>query len=164
MGRIIEGLEMMENGLKAWHQSSATRHYTQYLGMLAEGYLLARQTSKALSTLEEGLAIVQSTQECYFEAELHRLTGEALLKESNKNDAEAEANFHRAIQVAQTQYAKSWELRATNSLCRLWYQQGRLSEANQYLSDIFNWFSEGHATPDLVEAKEILVKIHTNIA
>jgi predicted ATPase len=161
IGQISEGLEMMERGLDAWQQSNATRHYTQYLGMLAEGYSLARQTDKALRILEEGQTIVETSRECYFEAEIHRLTGDTLLKLSNKNDEEAEACFQSAIQVARSQHAKSWELRATNSLCRLWHHQGRLIEAHQQLSSIYNWFSEGYETPDLLEAREILVKIET---
>jgi adenylate cyclase len=160
-GQTTEGLEMMERGLKARRQSNATRHYTQYLGMLAEGYCLAGQTDKALHTLDEALTRVEASQEHYCEAELHRLKGETLLKISNKNAENAEASFQNAIRVAEAQKAKSWELRATNSLCRLWDQQGFPSKAHQYLSEIYAWFSEGYDTPDLIETQRLLVKINS---
>ena len=72
------------------------------------------------------------------------------------DEAKAEASFCRAIQVARRQQARSWELRATVSLCRLWRQQGRVDEARQMLSEVYGWFTEGFDTPDLQEARTLL--------
>lgn len=55
--------------------------------------------------------------------------------------------------------AKSWELRATMSLCRLWQEQGKREEAHQMLAGIYGWFTEGFDTPDLREAKALLEEI-----
>jgi adenylate cyclase len=52
-------------------------------------------------------------------------------------------------------------LRATVSLCRLWQRQGKTAEAYQTLSAIYHWFSEGFATPDLMEAKALLDTLAT---
>ena len=70
--------------------------------------------------------------------------------------AEAEACFLKAIEIAQRQQAKSLELRAVMSLARLWQQQGKQAEAHQMLSEIYNWFTEGFDTKDLQEAKALL--------
>ena len=78
---------------------------------------------------------MEQTDERHREAELYRLKGELLLLQGD--DAEAEASFHKAIEVARRQQAKSWELRATVSLCRLWQQQGKLEEARQLLTEIY---------------------------
>ena len=78
------------------------------------------------------------------------------------DDAEAEASFHKAVEVARRQQAKSWELRATVSLCRLWRKQGRVDEARQMLAEIYNWFTEGFDTPDLQEARTLLEKLSRN--
>jgi predicted ATPase len=75
------------------------------------------------------------------------------------DEAEAEASLHNAIEVARHQQAKSWELRATVSLCRLWQQQGRMDEARQMLAAIYSWFTEGFDTPDLQEAKALLEEL-----
>ncbi|MFQ6115002.1 MAG: hypothetical protein ACE5NG_13130 [bacterium] len=71
-------------------------------------------------------------------------------------EAEAEASFKKAIEVARRQNAKSWELRATMSLCRLWQNQGKRGEARQILGEIYGWFTEGFDTKDLQEAKALL--------
>jgi predicted ATPase len=74
-------------------------------------------------------------------------------------EADAEACFHKAIEVAQRQQAKSLELRATTSLARLWLQQGKRSEAHKLLSEIYHWFTEGFDTKDLQEAKALLEEL-----
>jgi predicted ATPase len=64
--------------------------------------------------------------------------------------------------VARAQQAKSLELRATMSLCRLWHSlrsQGKPDEARQALAEVYNWFTEGFDTVDLREAKELLEKL-----
>ncbi len=70
--------------------------------------------------------------------------------------AEVEACFQQAIEIARRQQAKSFELRATMSLCRLWQQQGKQEEAHALLSEIYGWFTEGFDTTDLIEAKALL--------
>jgi class 3 adenylate cyclase/predicted ATPase len=70
--------------------------------------------------------------------------------------AEAEAYFLKAIEIAQCQQAKSLELRAVMSLARLWQQQDKQAEAYQMLLEIYNWFTEGFDTKDLQEAKALL--------
>lgn len=71
----------------------------------------------------------------------------------------AEECFHKAITVARKQKAKSWELRATLSLSRLWQQQGKQKEAKRKLGRIYNWFTEGFDTKDLQEAKTLLAEL-----
>ena len=75
---------------------------------------------------------------------------------SRVQESEAEECFLRAIEVARKQQAKSWELRASTSLARLWQQQGKTAEAHKLLSEVYNWFTEGFDTKDLQEAKALL--------
>ena len=63
------------------------------------------------------------------------------------------------MEIAQRQQAKSWELRASTSLARLWQQQGKTAEAHQMLSEIYHWFTEGFDTKDLQEAKGLLEEL-----
>jgi tetratricopeptide (TPR) repeat protein len=69
---------------------------------------------------------------------------------------EAEACFHKAIEIAKQQEAKSLELRAVRSLSRLWQQQGMKKEARTLLRETYGWFTEGFDTKDLQEAKALL--------
>jgi predicted ATPase len=71
----------------------------------------------------------------------------------------AESCFQHAIEVARRQQAKSWELRATTSLARLWQAQGKTDEAHQILAGIYNWFTEGFDTADLLEARTLLEEL-----
>jgi len=74
-------------------------------------------------------------------------------------EGEAEACFLKAIELARRQQAKSWELRATMSLARLWQQQDKRADAHQMLAEIYGWFTEGFDTKDLQEARTLLEEL-----
>ena len=107
--------------------------------------------------LNEALAQVNQTDERYCESELHRLRAELLLAQGHAD--EAEVSLQTAIKVARRQQAKSWELRATLSLCRMWKEQGRMDEARDRLAEVYRWFTEGFDTADLQEAKTLLEEL-----
>jgi predicted ATPase len=67
--------------------------------------------------------------------------------------------LQKAIEIARKQQAKSWELRASTSLARLWQQQGKQKEAREMLAEIYGWFTEGFDTKDLQEAKALLEEL-----
>ena len=67
--------------------------------------------------------------------------------------------FHRALTVAQQQEARWLELRAAVSLARLWQGQGRRDDARELLAGVYDWFTEGFDTPDLVEAQTLLAQL-----
>jgi len=92
---------------------------------------------------------VDKTGERWCESELYRLKGELLLQQSSDNQAETEASFHKALDIARSQQAKSFELRIATSLARLWQQQGKRQEAHDLLAPVYNWFTEGFDTADL---------------
>ena len=89
------------------------------------------------------------------EAGLYVLKG-WLLFFSQRDPAEVEACFHKAIDIARNQSAKSGELLAVTSLSRLWQMQGKKEEARQMLAEIYGWFTEGFDTKALREAKALL--------
>ena len=72
---------------------------------------------------------------------------------------EAEACFLKAIEIARKQQARSLELRAVMSLCRLWQRQSKHHAARNMLSEIYGWFTEGLETVDLQEAKALLAQL-----
>jgi predicted ATPase len=82
-----------------------------------------------------------------------------LLHQQGTPQAEAEACFQRAMDVARQQQAKSLELRAAMSLARLWQHQGKTTAAHQLLAPIYNWFTEGFDTADLQEARALLKEL-----
>jgi predicted ATPase len=114
------------------------------------------QPEAGLTALVEALTLVDTTGERWYESEIYRLKGALLLQQSSDNQVEAETCFQHAIRIAQSQQAKSWELRAATSLARLWQQQGKDAEARELLAPVYHWFTEGFDTADLQEAKALL--------
>jgi predicted ATPase len=128
-----------------------------YLALLAGAHGIVGQTAEGLDAIAEALALVASTNERFYEAEIYRVKGELLLKEGGLDSAaEAEASFRQALDVAQAQRAKSWELRAAMSLARLWAEQGERGKARDLLAPVYRWFTEGFDTADLQDAKALL--------
>ncbi|NVM26883.1 MAG: hypothetical protein HWN70_13335, partial [Desulfobacterales bacterium] len=160
LGQVQEGIAQMREGMAASQSIRVRLNLSGSLGSLAEAQAKAGHPGEGLTTLAQALTLVEQTDERHWEAELYRLRAELLLMQGD--DAEAEASFHRAIEVARRQSAKSWELRATVSLCRLWRKQGRVDEARQMLAEIYGWFTEGFDTPDLQEARTLLEKLSRN--
>jgi predicted ATPase len=101
---------------------------------------------------------VNKYRERLYEAEIYRLKGQLLLMRGEA-ETTVEDCFHQALEVARQQSARSLELRAVMSLCRLWQKQGRPEEARQMLAEIYDWSTEGFDTADLKEAKALLEQL-----
>ena len=68
----------------------------------------------------------------------------------------AEHQYLRSLHVARAQHAKSWELRTATSYAALMQRQGRRREAVDLLHPIYDWFTEGFDSTDLIEANALL--------
>jgi predicted ATPase len=155
-GQHEEGLRQMRQGSMAWRGSGAETGAPHQLALLAEGYRVLHQVEAGLNALKEGFEIMERTGEHVFQAELHRLNGQLLLVQSANNATEAETCYRQALDISRQQRAKSWELRAATSLATLWQEQGKRQEAYDLLAPIYDWFTEGFDTADLIEAKSLL--------
>jgi predicted ATPase len=158
LGEVEEGLTQLVEGITAQQAVGAQCYLATALCTLAEAQGCAGHPGQGLATLHEALVMMEETDERHWEAELHRLRAELVLMQGRDGaaKAEAEASLHKAIEVARRQQARFWELRATVDLARLWQEQGRVEEARQMLAAIYDWFTEGFDTPDLMEAKALL--------
>jgi predicted ATPase len=154
-GQTTEGIAQMRRGLAAYRATGAQCERPYLLGLLAEAYAKVGQPGEGLLVLSEALSEINEGWR-YGEAELYRLKGELLLGLSADKHAEAETCFHRALEIARRQQARSFELRAAMSLGRLWQRQGKRAAAYELLTAIYGWFSEGFETADLCEAKALL--------
>ena len=164
-GTIVRGWAIAEQGQvqEGIVQMRQSRELIS-LSLLAEAYGKVGQVKEGLTVLAKGLAFVDKNEVRFYEAELYRLKGELVLQSAVHSPksptpnphAEAEACFHKAIEIARRQSAKSWELRAVMSLGRLWQSQGKKNEARQLLAEIYDWFTEGFDTKDLQEARALL--------
>jgi len=135
-----------------------------WLATLAEAYGRAGQPQAGLQVLAEAMTLLATTEIRWWEAEVYRLRGELLLRLPSPEVPQAEAVFHRALDVARRQQAKALELRAALSLARLWQEQGQLTAARYLLEEIYGWFTEGFDTADLQEAKALLAALEGSVS
>ena len=160
-GHSAEGMAQIRQGIATWRATGAeiTRPYA--LALLAEACGNAGRADEGLSLLAEALAVAHQHGERYYEAELHRLTGELLLAQEGLGSrvSEVETSFLKALDIARKQQARSWELRGAISLSRLWQRQGKQADACELLTPIYNWFTEGHDTADIQEARALLEEL-----
>jgi len=124
--------------------------------MLAIAYADLSQFTEAWRCIGEVLTTMEASRERWCEAEIHRVSGEVVLKQPQRDVAKAQACFEHALATCRAQQAKSWELRAAMSMARLWRDQGKRKEARELLAPVYNWFTEGFDTLDLKEAKVLL--------
>ena len=160
-GWLIVEQGQWERGIAQMRQGESelvieARQQTYYAALVAQACLKGGQTEQAYSVLTKELERVRDTGVRYYEAELHRIKGEVLLRRSASSRKEAETCFHTAIDLSHDQGAKSLELRAIMSLSRSMAETGEKEEARQMLQDIYGWFTEGFDTADLKEAKQLL--------
>ena len=151
-----EGIAELEAGVTTLAELSILMHGPYFRLLFAEALVTAGKLDRALATLDQALAISAQTTEAWLDAELHCRRGEVLFARGKSDEAAAERQFLRAVEIARDQSAKLWELRASMALARLWRDQGRRSEAHNLLAPIFNWFTEGFDKPDLAEGRDLL--------
>ena len=160
-GRNEEGIAQIQAGLAASRATGAELTRPSFLCVLAEACMERGCVDEGLSALTEALAAADQHENRYYEAEMHRLQGELLLRRKDSNAAEAQSCFQRAIAIARRQSAKSFELRAATSLARLLRDTDRRDEARTMLAEIYGWFTEGFDTADLKEAKALLEELNS---
>jgi predicted ATPase len=158
-GQGEEGMTRVRQGTTTWRATGATLNVPYLCTLLADVCDHLGRPADGLQTLAEAHTLVEQHEERYWEAEIHRLRGVLLLRQTGTPQAEAEAWLQRALDVARRQEAKSLELRAAMSLSRLWQQQGKCTEARELLAPIYGWFTEGFDTADLQEAKALLEEV-----
>ena len=158
-GQGEAGMAQVRQGITAWRATGSALHVPYLYTVLAEVCAHLGHTEEGLQALAEAHTLVEQQEERFWEAEIHRLWGVLLLRQPGTPQAEAEACFQQALDVARRQEAKSLELRAAMSLSRLWQQQGKQVEAHALLAPIYGWFTEGFDTADLQEAKTLLEEL-----
>ena len=157
--KALDAVQTITSGLTALRSTGSTLWIPSCLAHLAPAYAELGQFDDASRCISEAMTLVETTKETWFEAEVHRIAGEIALKSPKPDAAKAETYFERALTVARQQQAKSWELRASMSLARLWRDQGKVQQARELLAPVYGWFTEGFDTRDLKDAKALLEEL-----
>jgi predicted ATPase/class 3 adenylate cyclase len=155
-GAAVDAVQRLESGLTAWRSTGSTLWMPLYLPHLALAHAQLGRHDDAWRCINEAMKAVETTNERWYEADVHRIAGEIALTVREEDSAKAEVHFERALAVARQQRAKSWELRAAMSRARFWRDRGKPHEARELLAPVYRWFTEGFDTRDLKEAKGLL--------
>jgi class 3 adenylate cyclase/predicted ATPase len=159
-GSASNAIQTITSGITGWRSTGATVWMPLFLSYLARAHAALDQFGEAWRYIDEAMAVVESTNERWCEADIHRTAGEVTLMSPERDATKAQAYFERALAIARQQQAKSWELRAATSMARLWRDQGKRDEAHDLLAPVYGWFTEGFDTLDLKEAKALLNELH----
>ena len=107
--------------------------------------------------VDEAIDRSRRVEEHWANAELLRVKGELLLLDGAPEAAKvAEHHFRQALNWAWRQGALSWELRAATSFARLRQNQGQPADAIACLEPVYDRFTEGFDTADLITAQQLL--------
>ena len=154
-GNHEEGIIRMLDAMAMLRETGGELVYNFALSMLAEAYLMTREPEKGLAAISEAMTGIETSGQHMHEAELWRLKGELLVLRGD-GDAEAERSFQRALQVADRQQARSWQLRAATSVAGFLRDRGRHNEARSHLAPAVSSMTEGFETADFKKASELL--------
>ena len=162
-GAVDGGVEEMRRGIKLQRDQNVLSFDGLIKNALAEAKSRAGDVDGAIATIDEALTTADSTGYRAFDAELHRVRGEMLLKRDPANFAPAEEAFQTAIAVAREQGTRSFALRAALSLAKLYWSTARPVEAHAILAPALEGFSPTPEMPEIAEAQALLVAIEAGV-
>lgn len=123
----------------------------------AEAHMRKGDRVSALVSVRNGFAHVGEIPGRAWESELHRIHG-VLVSAQPETYTDALISLDRALGVAQSQGARSLELRAQSAYLSVMIasRDPNWQNAKRRLEEILGWFSEGFATSDLRNARALL--------
>jgi predicted ATPase len=153
------GIDCLQRGMSDWRATGSATYLTYYQALLADAWLAKGEPEEALRAVEEGLALVEITDERMVEAELHRLRGQIRQQQAGSDSGklkEAEADFRHALQVATAQEALSLALRAANALAQHQERLGARGDGHELLTQLLHDAGEAASERDRSEAAALL--------
>ena len=158
-GPLGGGLEDMRHGVELLREQKALYFDGLLKIALAEAEARAGDVDRALAILDEALATSERIGNRAFEAELHRVRGEMLLRRNPAEPVPAEEALRSAIAVAQRQVTRSFELRAALALAKLYRATGRPADAHAVLVLALKGFAPTPAMPEIAAAQALLAAL-----
>jgi predicted ATPase len=158
-GAEESGLAEMRRGLAIEREQGFVWNVAVFEAALAEAEASAGEIDPGLRRLDDTLAELEHTEERWYEAELHRIRAEILLKRDPANTAAAEQSLQAAITIAQSQKARSFELRSALSLAKLYRAANRAADAHAVLAPAVEGFPPTRQFPELTEAQSLLTAL-----
>jgi non-specific serine/threonine protein kinase len=161
-GELVAAERLLRAGLQHLQQKHSQAFYTIFLTGLAGVLLASGQLAEALAVADEAVQRTEQPKAPWWMPEALRVKGEVL--QLREDSAElAVDNLRRSLGLAHQQGALSWELRAATSLASLLRNHQRLADAVACLQPVYDRFTEGFSTADLIAAKQLLDDTRPNV-
>lgn len=155
-GQVAEGLALARQGMDDADATGLRLHYSQLTAMLAEILMAAGRHEEAIDALDKGIRRFEIYHDLLCAADLWTLRGDAL-RASQAGCDETEECYQRALSLAHRLGAQVSALHAATRLVQFQHEYGN-AENRHKLNEIYDWFSEGHDTPDLRAAADVLAR------
>jgi predicted ATPase len=160
-GDLSRGIELLQTALAALHEDGYELYRPPLSLTLAEGLAKAGQRELAYSTICEAVGWAETRGRVLDVIDLLRVKGEIIASMSPQDTSEGEACLLESLKLARQRGLLSYELRSAISLARLWADRAQRNKALELLDPIFDRFSEGFQTRDLVEAANLLQQLRS---
>jgi predicted ATPase len=154
------GLAEMPRGIAISREQGFVLLLPSFEAALAEAEVRVGETDAGLRRFDGALAALERTDQRWYEAEMHRIRGDILLKRDPANTAAAKQSLQAAIAIAQSQKARSFELRAALALARLYRAANRDADAHAVLAPAVQGFPPTQQFPELTEAQALLAALN----
>ena len=135
-----------------------------FLMLQAQAYAKAGRPEAALKSIDRAIATCENSGERWAMAEVLRSKAALLSTRAPAKRGEVEATLLASLDLARRQGACSWELRASCDLSRFWQRQSRHKAAYELLRSVYDQFTEGFDTPDLRDARKLLLNLRRKTA
>jgi class 3 adenylate cyclase/tetratricopeptide (TPR) repeat protein len=155
-GKRTQGIKEMSEAVVELRSLGCLIMSTWRLVSLAEAQIEVENYDAAGATVADAFDNLERTGEGWCEAEVYRVAAVLERRRAGGDLGVAEQRYHKAIEIARSQGATWWELRAAKSLAQLLGDTGRRKEARNILAEIYGRFTEGFDTTDLKDAKALL--------
>ncbi len=152
-GEFEKGTAEIQEGLEKERATGALLFESYTLGLLADACIKNERYGQAFDFLVQAQSrLDEENSERFYAAEIYRLLGETYLRSGQDLD-QSERYLCKGLKVAREQKAKSLELKLCVSIYDLYEPRRTADKYRSQLGKIYESFSEGFDTTDLVKAK-----------
>jgi len=158
-GDARAGVESLRSSLQDLHSARYELLTPEFNLALAQGLGAIGESDEAIALIDETIRLVEANGNLSYLPELLRVKGGLLLSASRPSGHDAELCFTQSLDWSRRQAARAWELRTAVDLAALWAAEGQRQRARELLRPVFEQFTEGLDTADLLAAKQLLASL-----
>ncbi len=155
-GERDAGRQEIDRGISELRRNRCMLLMPLLLGLSAEAHARENELALAHRDIDEAFEVLEKTGYVAWTPHLHLIRGELLRLEGSPAHERAEMALRKARDLASAQKLRTLELRAATVLGEMWVRDGHAHRAVSMLLPLYESFTEGFDTPDLVNAKTLL--------